>query len=378
MRVVSFFSGAGGMDLGFAFAGHDIVWSNDFDKDAVETYNKNIGLRDNKKSILADIVELLNTTKNNIDKIIPESEIIIGGFPCQGFSIANIERDMTDSRNFLYEQLLKAISVKQPKYFLLENVKGLENMERGRVLAMILDDLEAAGTKSSKYFPNNSGCGYKVFYGVLNALNFGVPQNRERVIIVGIRNDIEMDNNIHKYIVPPFENTKYDKRKRFFVEGEFSKDSNLKSPLNPIEKSNILYKKFLNSEVFDFKGITSKYKYTTLADIISDLPDEFDDSIKNHVGSYCKVKISNRVGNRPTDWNRHSPTIMGRGSGTGGPLIPPHPNLKRRLSVRETARIQTFPDNFEFYGSNSAAYRQIGNAVPVLMAFEIAKIFKNT
>lgn len=95
----------------------------------------------------------------------------------------------------------------------------------------------------------------------------------------------------------------------------------------------------------------------------------------NHIGSKCKVTIKNSIGNRATDWNKYAPTIMGRGSGTGGPLIPPHPEGHRRLSIREVARIQTFPDDFEFCGSNSSAYRQIGNAVPVLMAYNIGKIF---
>lgn len=142
MKIVSFFSGAGGMDLGFLLAGHQIIWANDFDKDAVETYNYNIGKYSNHKAICEDIVSLLDTTKEKIDKILPDCDLIIGGFPCQGFTIANLNRSMEDERNYLYLQLLKAISVKRPKYFLLENVKGLENIDNGKVLPMILEDLK--------------------------------------------------------------------------------------------------------------------------------------------------------------------------------------------------------------------------------------------
>ena len=84
------------------------------------------------------------------------------------------------------------------------------------------------------------------------------------------------------------------------------------------------------------------------------------------------------MGNRPTFWDKHEPTIMARGSGAGGPLIPPHPNKHQRLSIREVARIQTFPDTFFFFGPLSPAYKQIGNAVPVLMAYQIASIFNNS
>ncbi len=377
MKIVSFFSGAGGMDLGFIMAGHDIIWSNDFDLAAVETYNNNIGAILNHKAIYGDITELLNTSAEKINKFIPDCDLLIGGFPCQGFSIANVERSMNDSRNFLYEQILKALSVKQPPYFLLENVKGLENMEKGKVLSMILDDLEVCGTEKSKFFPS-SNPGYTVFYGVHNALSFGVPQNRERVIILGIRNNLVNNNKIYDFITDNALDSKKDFRNRLSIPGNFSSDSNIKFELSPIEIVNKLYEGVINNKPFliPYQQDIS-YKYTTLKDIISDLPLDFCDSIPNHNGSKHIVKISNRVGNRPTDWDKYAPTIMGRGSGTGGPLIPPHPEQHRRFTVRETARIQTFPDNFIFYGSNSAAYRQIGNAVPVLMAYRIALIFEN-
>lgn len=375
MKIVSFFSGAGGMDLGFELAGHDIIWANDFDQDAVNTYNKNIGKYSGHEAICKDIVKLLDTDKEHINEILPDCDIIIGGFPCQGFSIANLNRSMKDERNFLYLQLLKAISVKQPRYFLLENVKGLENMEKGKILQMILEDLENAGTKKSKIFEGN-GLGYKVAYNILNAYNFGVPENRERVIILGIRNDIVNQSNVTQYIKDDVKTSK--KYKTLYIPITHSENSEKIEEIKPFQKLNNAYMSWKNKEKVDL-SVSTIYKLRNMRDAIGDLPLEYDseESKKylNHTGSKCKVNIKNTMGNRATDWEKYAPTIMGRGSGTGGPLIPPHPEQHRRLSVREVARIQTFPDDFEFCGSNSAGYRQIGNAVPVLMAYNIGKIF---
>lgn len=380
MKVVSFFSGAGGLDLGFELAGHEVIWANDFDKYAIETYNKNIAHYSGCKSILGDITEIMSGNKNALDNKLPDSDIIIGGFPCQGFSIANVNRNMKDDRNFLYLELLKAISIKQPSYFVLENVKGLENMEKGKVLNLILDDLENAGTIDSKSYSGN-GIGYKVVYNVFNALDFGVPQNRERVIILGIRNDI-INSKVLAHIEGNDINDK--SRKKLLIKVTHSKDSNIIDQIKPYEKINKLYdnwtKGIKNSKQIVSNDNNLVYARTKIKDAIADLPYNFDKENKiylNHTGSKCKVKISNRVGNRETFWEKHAPTIMGRGSGTGGPLIPPHPEKHRRFSVREVARLQTFPDKFEFKGSNSAAYRQIGNAVPVLMAYNIANIFND-
>ena len=379
MDIVSFFSGAGGLDLGFSLAGHNIIWSNDFDKDAVASYNEAIGKYAKHESVLCDIIELLDCPKEKINDILPDCDIIIGGFPCQGFTIANLDRNMTDPRNSLYKQLLKAISVKQPPYFLLENVKGLENIDDGKVLPVILSHLENCGTKDSMFFPSDDGCGYTVVYNVLNAYYFGVPQNRERVIILGIRNDLLANSPLAQNNISSENptNKKYDLRKRLSIPYTHSPDATEKWPYEHNEFINNLYIDFIsgNQQIHSFSKPTILYKTTNMFDAIGDLPHDYSDKVPNHVGSLCKVKIKNVIGNRATDWQKRAPTIMGRGSGTGGPLIPPHPDQHRRLTVREVARIQTFPDNLIFKGAKSACYRQIGNAVPVLMAYNIAKIF---
>lgn len=377
MKVISLFSGCGGLDLGFAFAGHQIVWANDFDEDAIKTYNTHIGKYFNHNAICQDIVKLLDTTKETINELIPDGDIVIGGFPCQGFSIANIDRNMEDERNFLYLQLLKVISAKQPKYFLLENVKGLENMENGKILPTIMDDLENAGTIKSKFFPSVENKGYTIVYNIVNSLLFGVPEKRERVIILGIRNDIFPNSPLKSFIAEANKNKKYDHRKRLQVWYTHSQTSEKNEEISPVNKVNNLYHLFANNQIQIKEPTKSStlYKTTTLQDAIGDLPEEYDDKIPNHQGSKCKVRIRNAMGNRATFWNKYSPTITARGSGTGGPLIPPHPNAQRRFTVRECARIQTFPDQIVFAGSNSSGYRQIGNAVPVLMAYNLALMF---
>lgn len=127
MKVVSLFSVVAGMDLGFKQAGFDIIWANDFVADAVETYSHNIG----EHIILGDITKISS-------KEIPDgADVIIGGFPCQGFSVANTKRSMEDKRNFLYKEMLRIIKDKKPKVFLAENVKGILSMEKGKVIEMI-------------------------------------------------------------------------------------------------------------------------------------------------------------------------------------------------------------------------------------------------
>lgn len=355
------------MDLGFLLAGHEIIWANDFDEQARNTYIKNISKYHSHEYVLDDIENYLNIEEDEINKLIPDADILIGGFPCQGFSIANLNRSMKDERNHLYLQILKVLRIKKPNFFVLENVKGLENMDSGRVLEMILRDLSQP----------KENLKYNVRYNILNSLDYGVPQNRERIIIFGARDTTGFE-------IPEKIFDKKNKLKSLYIRPTHSINGNAKDNLPAYKKVEILYdnwKKGISNENKIFIEDGELKSYTTLKDSIYDLPKVFkkDYKIKNHDGSKSKLypkydKRSNYVGNRPTSWDKHAPTIMGRGSGTGGPLIPPHPNHERRFSVRETARIQSFPDNYVFYGSNSAQYRQIGNAVPVLMAYNIANI----
>jgi DNA (cytosine-5)-methyltransferase 1 len=302
-RVVSLFAGCGGLDFGFhKNPRYTHVFINDFDEEACKTYETNFKI----KPTCGDIKQI---------KIIPDCDILIGGFPCQGFSMANPYRDEKDKRNELYLEILRLLKLKQPKYFLLENVKGLLNMggyatkedkksQTGKIMKVILNDLKE--------------CGYIVKFKLFDIKEFDVPQKRQRVIIVGVRNDIK----------------------------------------------------------FDTKWPEPSKKVITLKDAIGDLPIEYKEDIQ-HIGTKHKCAVTGYLGNRELKWEEPSPTITGRGGGSGGPVIHNHPSLKRRLTVRECARIQTFPDTFMFSGSISSMYRQIGNAVPCKFSEYLSTIFEN-
>lgn len=304
MKVVSLFSGAGGLDLGFIKAGHTIIWANDVYHDAVASYRKNIG---------DHIVEEDIHNINSVD--IPDCDMVMGGFPCQGFSVANVKRHSADSRNGLYKELLRVICDKNPKALLAENVKGILSLDKGAVFSMILKDFFEAG--------------YNVTYKVLNSANYGVPQKRERVIIVGIRKDL------------PFS-------------FEFP------------------------TETHSADGSNGKKKWVSVSDALSIFPDpDTPNDVPNHVYSKYKLNFNGYIGHRPLDPSKPAPTVTARGDNRGGVVILPHPNGLRRMTCRELATIQSFPPDFEFCGNASSIYRQIGNAVPVLMAYNIALQFNN-
>lgn len=302
MKVVSLFSGAGGLDLGFKLAGHEIIWANDLYTDAVETYRQNIG----------DHVVCEDISKIDVADI-PDADIVIGGFPCQGFSVANTKRHIDDERNELYKQLIRVINAKKPKFFLAENVKGLTNLGKGEVFKMILNDFTEMG--------------YTVKYQIMNAADYGVPQTRQRVIIIGVRNDIEWEYN---YPIPTH-----------------NKDAKNGLP-----------------------------RWISVSEALADLPDpDQPNDVPNHTYSKYKLNINGYIGHRLLDPDKPAPTVTARGDNKGGVVIHPHPNGLRRMSCRELATIQSFPVDFVFAGNNSSVYRQIGNAVPPLLGYAVAKEF---
>ena len=304
MKVASLFSGAGGLDLGFIQAGHEVIWANDNYEDAVETYRINIG----NHIICKDIREVL------LDEI-PDHDILIGGFPCQGFSVANTGRSKDDERNKLYLQFLRVIKEKQPKFFVAENVKGILSLEKGKVFKMILEDFQSVG--------------YRISHKVLNAADYGVPQKRERVIIIGNREDI----------------------------GE-----------------SIQHPKPTHSE--DLGLFSDTKTWVSVGEALSHIPDpDGEHNLVNHTYSKFKLKFNGYLGNRSIDPNKPAPTVTARGDSKGGVVVLHHPSNTRRMSVRELAAVQSFPLDYEFYGSNTSAYRQIGNAVPPLLGKAIAEMF---
>lgn len=308
-RVLSLFCGAGGFDLGFIRAGFDIVLGIDFDKDAIESCKVNF----KHPVLLADI--------KNVEEV-PECDVIIGGFPCQGFSIDG-KRDVNDKRNFLYLEYVRILKKATPIMFIAENVKGLLSMDKGRVIQKIVSDF--------------SNIGYYISYILLDAQNYSVPQRRKRVFIFGVRKDI------------------WDKQNRFIF--------NINKNMLPVEKK------------------------VTLRDTIADIPFSKEDIIERYYGGFFMKSRRN------TSWDGVSKTIT-----AVNPCIL-HPDSKkmirvgkdqyafeknkesflktRNLTYRECAAIQTFPRDFYFHGSLTSKYKQIGNAVPVNLAYRISKTVKN-
>ncbi len=310
MKIISLFSGAGGLDLGLISAGNEVVWANDIDKDAVETYRENIG-----KHIVCGDIKNIDVTS------IPDAEVVSGGFPCQGFSQANRKRALTDDRNQLYRFFYDVIRIKQPKFFIAENVRGILSLGKGEAIRHIVADFESAG--------------YLTSVNLVNMADYGVPQTRQRVIIIGQRKDIG-SSLIFRFPQPTH-----------------SKD-----------------------------GVDGRLKWVSVKEAIDHFPDPENGggSVVNHVCSSYRLVFRNFTAHRKTDPLKPSPTILARGNGKGGVCAIPHYNGKRRLSVRESASVQTFPEDFRFVGAMNSCYRQIGNAVPVkfaaLLGAELVRVEK--
>lgn len=312
-KVISLFSGCGGLDLGFTGGfsylnrfydknNYDIVWANDIEKHACETYRNYFGNH-------VTCEDIKNISKNNF----PKADIVIGGFPCQDFSIAGKMQGLKVERGRLYLQMKRVIDTVKPIAFVAENVKNLINIENGVILDTIINDFKESG--------------YNVFYHLFHAANYGVPQSRERVIIYGIRKDI---------------------------------NKNLYMPKEALEPEN----------------------WITTKEAIDDLwGKENDKSILNHNQiSKAKFYLNSRTqGNIRIDGDKIAPTIRSEHHGN----IEGHYrtignnendiNNWRRLTVRECARIQSFPDNFEFKGAATYTYKQVGNAVPPVLAWHVAR-----
>jgi len=309
MRITSLFSGAGGLDLGLIQAGNEVVWANDWDVDAVRTYRQNV----DRDIVCEDIAKIKSAD-------IPDSDVVVGGFPCQGFSRANWQRVKGDQRNKMYHQLLRVVKDKKPLYFLAENVRGILSFAGGKAIKQILQDF--------------SNAGYRVKYKLFNLADYGVPQSRRRVIIAGTSKTLP-------------EELDYSFPKPTHCDPSKCKETNL-------------------------------LPWETISKALQGIPEPRGDcsDLSNHICSQYKVTNRDFTGHRLTADDKPSPTILARGNAKGGVCVIQHPRNHRRLSVRETAVIQTFPLDFEFVGSMTSCYRQVGNAVSVLFAKHLGKGLK--
>jgi len=306
-RVVSLFSGCGGMDLGFKQAGYKLVWANDFEKTACETYARNLG-----NHIVHDDITKLNL------KLIPDCDVMIGGFPCQDFSMIWKRGGLETDRGNLYKYFVRAVDLKKPKVFVAENVKGLLTANKGLAVRTITEDF--------------SRIGYKVSVDLYNFADYGVPQVRQRVFIVGIRKDVQWD-----FVKP--------------------------TPTHSKEKHVSAGKALIGVKRVKLNNEHQKIAEKTRR-MLRLIPEggNFSDIPKNHP-LYVKGMISHVY--RKLDRTKPSTTIIaGGGGGTWGY----HFDEPRPLTNRERARLFCYPDDFEFIGSITEVRKQIGNSVPPLAA----------
>ncbi|MBN2767934.1 MAG: DNA cytosine methyltransferase [Campylobacterales bacterium] len=319
MNIISLFSGAGGLDLGFEKAGFKTIWANEYDKDIWETFERNFPTTKlDRRSITA-----IPSTD------IPEALGIIGGPPCQSWSEAGALRGIDDHRGQLFFEFIRILRDKKPLFFLAENVSGMLASRHSDALENI-----------KQHFKDS---GYKLSFKMLNAHDYKVPQDRKRIFFVGYRDDLG-------------------------IEFEFPKEFSTK--------------RYLQDVIWDIKdnALPARDKNYTNGDKCH---------IPNHeyaIGSFSTIYMSR---NRVRSWDEPSFTIQA--GGRHAPLHPQAPKMKfieqnkrifvekqehlyRRLSVRECARIQTFPDEHKFYYTNvMAGYKMVGNAVPPYLGYYLAK-----
>jgi DNA (cytosine-5)-methyltransferase 1 len=296
-RVISLFSGCGGMDLGFrgGFRFHgkqykrlpfEIIWANDLNAAACSAYKQNVG----QEIVCGDIWKLM-------DQVPSSADVVIGGFPCQDISINGKMRGIEGARSGLYRAMVEVVSQSQPKIFVAENVKGLLMKHSEKSLETVIRDFASLG--------------YNVTCTLYNAASYGVPQTRERVFIVGVRKEFTF--------APP---------------------------------------KSTNSD---------PNSWLTACDAICDLEEIPERGVNQHIWS--RANRSPHQGDRRLKADRPAQTIRAECHGN----IQWHYRLPRRISMREAARFQSFPDSYVFDSGIRETERMIGNAVPPVLAWHVAR-----
>ena len=335
MKIIDLFCGIGGLSLGFEQAGFEVVSAVDMWKDAIVTYNHN------RKNKIAKVETVEEFNLKTLPELIQREHItgIIGGPPCQGFSTVG-RRDVDDPRNKMYLEFYKAVKLASPDFFVIENVKGMLTLNKG---AFVKDLIERFG-------PN--GLGYTINYQLLNAADYGIPQNRYRVFYVGIKNK--------SFEFPePFDYKLTAKDGISDLEGATSEHYG-SAPQNDFQKSmRSGVRKPLNQDY-------TEHTEQTIS-IISQVPD--GGNIRDLPAEIWQVRKYNKAFERMGTFKPSNTIDTGHRNyfHYAEPRIP---------TVRESARIQSFPDSFEFVGTRGSQYKQVGNAVPPMLAKIIADKIK--
>ena len=369
-KFIDLFAGAGGLSLGLEQAGFEVVFANEINSTCAETYLYNRNLS-NDQMFVGDINDLIK----NIDKYkkyFKDVSLVCGGPPCQGFSMANRQRLIDDPRNNLYKSYLEFLSNIMPEFFIMENVKGMANK-----IDEILED-----------FHNKLGNQYNIEYQILNAKDFGIPQNRERLIVIGNRigieskdifDEIESCKVVDKVTLgnaildlPKLKPNKLKNNTGFEDEncGYFEKDYNY---------TKTKFYNFINNGRIITKLYNHKSRYNNDRDIkIFGLLPQGCNSLHESIKDIMPYQSRNNIFKDKyfkLSENEICKTITSHMKFDCNMYI--HPTQARGLSPREAARVQTFPDDYVFKGPQNSWYMQIGNAVPVKLAEVIGKCIIN-
>lgn len=335
MKIIDLFCGIGGLSLGFEQAGFDVVAAVDMWADAVKTYNHN------RNEKVAQVITVEDFNELVLPNILDNHKItgIIGGPPCQGFSTVG-RRVIDDPRNKMYLEFYKAVKYANPDFFLIENVKGMLTLNKG---AFVEDLIERFG-------PN--GLGYNITYELLNAADYGVPQNRYRVFYVGIKNK--------KFEFPkPFNYQLTAKEGIGDLEGSDNEHYG-SAPQNDFQRK--MRGKCEHPLNQDYTSHTEQ-----TVSIISQVPD--GGNIRSLPQEVWQVRKYNKAFERMGTFKPSNTIDTGHRNYF-------HYSEPRIPTVRESARIQSFPDDFEIIGTRGSQYKQVGNAVPPMLAKVIADEIK--
>ena len=341
MNAISLFSGAGGMDIGFERAGVSILWANEFNSDAVETY------RANHPHTYVEHADIREAKKDLLKYSSKDIQLVFGGPPCQGFSVAG-KMDPTDERSTMIWEFFDVVEMVSPQFFVMENVKALGELARWKQVR-------------NKIFDRAKELGYYCFSRILNAADFGVPQKRERVFFIGVRiSNINIENAFDSII-------ESKKKPRLTLrdcllsvgvagtpENPLSCTAKISLATNPVIRKSPYAGMLFNGmgRPLDFEGQSNTLP-ASMGGNKTPIVDErllHDPSAENWVEKYHESLVNN---------SRNQEVSV--------------PSFLRRLTIKEAAAIQTFPPDYIFLGGKSSIYRQIGNAVPCNLAQCVAE-----
>ncbi len=338
-NVIDLFCGCGGLSLGFEKAGFNILFGIDNWSDAIKTFSAN----HKKSKVFLEDLSSLDISSFLKDKDVRSVDVIIGGPPCQGFSIAG-KRDVNDERNLLYKSFLNFVEKIRPKAFIMENVPNILSMGKGIVKNSIIDDFKSIG--------------YNVNAKTLLASDFGVPQNRKRAFFIGFRENMDFDFPVVEL------NPKVTTKDAISDLPDIDITDGTKYPVSAKSE----YQKMIRKgSRFIFNHQLTNHLPKTVK-IISLVPDggNYKD-LPIHLQGTRKVNIA---------WTRLNSSKPSLTIDTGH-RHHFHYEFNRVPTVRESARIQSFPDSFVFLGSKTSQYKQVGNAVPPLLAQKLAETIKS-